>query len=170
MPVQAHTITTPHTHDLQSLSFPSANVAEVTVTYKRTFTKVFLPQITTSSDAYDIFMQIWDKDNIDYCERMYALFLDGSNRIFAWSLISEGGTTRTNGYPYKLFTLALLANATSIILGHNHPSGNKEPSRSDFAYTTRILEGAQLLGLKLLDHLIVTRCHGFTSIQGLGHL
>lgn len=88
-------------------------------------------------------------------ERVYALFVDSANCIIHRVLISEGSINRSLMDPRELFKEALKANATSIILVHNHPSGNPEPSDIDILVTKKIEELGNKLGIKLHDHIII---------------
>lgn len=76
--------------------------------------------------------------------------------ILGWSKISSGGATSTIVDPATIFQLALLANATSIILAHNHPSGIIKPSKADKTITKRIKESGELLEIEVIDHIILT--------------
>jgi DNA repair protein RadC len=72
-----------------------------------------------------------------------------------FGILSEGGITATTVDPRLIFKKALQEEAVSIIVSHNHPSGNLQPSKADEALTIKINEGAKLLDIKLLDHIIV---------------
>jgi DNA repair protein RadC len=88
-------------------------------------------------------------------EEFWAIFLNVKNQIIARALIGEGGTTQTLVDPKKIFRLAMDHNAVNIIVSHNHPSGEVTPSVSDISLTDKIRDGAKLLDMKLLDHIIV---------------
>ena len=68
-------------------------------------------------------------------------------------------------FPREIFKEALLLNSPNIILVHNHPSGNLSPSREDISLTKRIKEAGQLMGVKVLDHIIVTQSDYFSFVQ-----
>ena len=72
--------------------------------------------------------------------------------------ISEGGWNDTSIDVRKIFKAALEFNASSLILAHNHPSGETEPSKDDIATTKRIIEAGKLMSIKILDHIIVGNC------------
>lgn len=114
-----------------------------------------IPQITSSRDAEKIFRLLWS-DNMTYKEEFEILLLNTANKVLGISKISEGGVAGTVVDLKIVFQTALNANASSIILAHNHPSGNLKPSDQDITLTKRIVEGAKLLDLKVLDHLILT--------------
>lgn len=69
--------------------------------------------------------------------------------------ISEGGIAGTVVDPKKIFNISLAQHATSIILGHNHPSGNIQPSEADVAITKKVRESGQLFAVAVLDHIII---------------
>jgi DNA repair protein RadC len=111
--------------------------------------------IFQSTDAYDVFKKIFPSGSIEHREMMYALFLCRGNTILGYACISLGGLSQTTCDPKIIFQLALKLNASGIILAHNHPSGNLEPSVPDIELTKRIKEGAELMDFTLLDHLII---------------
>ena len=86
---------------------------------------------------------------------MKLLMLDTKTRLIGESLISKGTVNATLVSPRELFIEALQKNAVSIILLHNHPSGEPTPSREDLLVTKRIKEAGSLIGIELLDHIII---------------
>jgi DNA repair protein RadC len=93
----------------------------------------------------------------DYRHEVFAvLFLNRSNRINHYQIISEGGITATVADPRIILKKALEENAVSIILCHNHPSGSLKPSKADEELTFKIRDAARYLDIKLLDHIIVS--------------
>jgi DNA repair protein RadC len=84
-----------------------------------------------------------------------VLYLDQANGLKHFELPSKGGITATYVDPRLIFKTALREEAVSLIVCHNHPSGNLKPSRADELLTARIREGANYLDIKLLDHIIV---------------
>jgi DNA repair protein RadC len=88
-------------------------------------------------------------------EAFWVLLLNRANRVIRKVNISEGGISGTVADPKKIFKMALDQNASSIILCHNHPSGNIQPSEADIRLTRKLKEAGLLLDLPVLDHLIV---------------
>lgn len=88
-------------------------------------------------------------------ERVVALLLDGQNRLLDERVISEGTPTQSTVYVRRVLEEALRSSAAAIVLIHNHPSGEPEPSDHDDATTRDLLKGAKAVGLVLLDHVIV---------------
>ena len=88
-------------------------------------------------------------------EHFVILFLDQKNHILGVHTVSMGSATASVVHPREVFKAAILASAVSIICGHNHPSGDVQPSREDRAMTTRLVEVGKLIGIPLLDHIII---------------
>ena len=106
----------------------------------------------------------------DYQHEVFAvLFLNRSNKINHFQIISEGGITGTVADPRIILKRALEENAVSLILCHNHPSGSLKPSRSDEELTQKIKEASRFFDIKVLDHLIVSE-DGYFSFADEGIL
>ncbi|MBL0334803.1 MAG: DNA repair protein RadC [Chitinophagaceae bacterium] len=104
----------------------------------------------------------------DYPHEVFAvIFLNRANKINHFEIISEGGITGTVADPRIILKKALEENAVSIILCHNHPSGNLRPSRADEELTMKIKEAAAFLDIKVLDHIIVSE-EGYFSFADEG--
>ncbi|AFZ27900.1 DNA replication and repair protein RadC [Cylindrospermum stagnale PCC 7417] len=88
-------------------------------------------------------------------ERFAVLLLDVKNRLLGTKVITIGTATETLASPRDIFREIIRQGATRVIVAHNHPSGNLEPSDADIELTRQLLSGAQLLGIPLLDHLIL---------------
>ena len=89
-------------------------------------------------------------------EHFVAMFLDSLHRVAAFSIISIGTANMAPAAPREVFQRAVLTGAISIVVAHNHPSESTVPSHEDRAVTTRLREAGELLGIKVLDHVIVT--------------
>jgi len=134
----------------------SPQLAEVKLTYKNEQSIEGCPAITSPGKAEKLLREIWDQDSIQLKEEFVVLLLNNAKKCLGWSKISSGGVTATIVDPASIFQIALLANATSIILAHNHPSGNIRPSKSDKNLTKRIQESGKMLGIEVEDHIILT--------------
>ncbi len=88
-------------------------------------------------------------------ERFAVVLLDVKNRLLGTQVITVGTATETLAPPREIFREAIKHNATRLIIAHNHPSGNIEPSQTDIELTRQLLAGAKLLNIPLLDHLIL---------------
>lgn len=125
--------------------------------------------VASSRDAVDVFRQHFDRDEMDYRESFYALYLNQANKVLGIKKISESGIFSTLVDVRIIMQAALLCNASAIILAHNHPSGNLKPSVEDLKITHSIKNASEFLNLKLLDHFILTST-GHLSFADEGHL
>ena len=130
--------------------------SEVELIYKLKIKPSQRPTIQTSKDAYQVLLQSWDEGKIEYVEQFAILLLNRANKVLGVYKVSSGGITGTVADPKQIFTAALKANACSLVLSHNHPSGNLKPSRQDEELTRKIKEAGSYLDIKVLDHIIVT--------------
>jgi len=106
----------------------------------------------------------------DYGYEVFGvLFLNQSNKVNHFEIVSRGGITGTVADPRVILRKALDAEATSIILCHNHPSGSLKPSRADEELTRKIKEAASYFDIKVMDHLIVSE-QGYYSFSDEGIL
>ncbi|SOD12246.1 JAB domain-containing protein [Pedobacter xixiisoli] len=138
-------------------------VAEVQLSYKPHFRAQERPQISTSEQAYQVLLNNWDMKLINYIEQAKMILLNSNNRVLGIVNLSTGGSASTVLDTKILFTIALKATATSIILCHNHPSGNLRPSSEDIRITEKIKQGGKLLDIAVHDHLIISE-NGYLSM------
>ena len=106
-------------------------VAEVRLIYKTKIRPSDRVRIKTSTDAHNIFIQGWNQDTLEHVAEFKILLLNRSNMALGTSQISLGGTAGTVTDVKLIFQYALKTNAQGIIICHNHPSGNNQPSESD---------------------------------------
>ncbi|MEJ7829317.1 MAG: JAB domain-containing protein, partial [Segetibacter sp.] len=106
-------------------------VAEVELIYRSKVKASNRPQITSSKEAYQVFLKAWDENKIEFVEQFKVLFLNKANKVLGIYDVSTGGVSGTVADPKVIFVAALKANCTGIIISHNHPSGNLKPSRQD---------------------------------------
>lgn len=102
-------------------------------------------------------------------EEFWILLLSRNNKVIARELISKGGLSGTVADPKIIFNVALLHQASSIILAHNHPSGNLKPSQQDIDLTRKLYQAGKILDINVFDHLIITD-DGFLSFADEGLL
>ena len=129
-------------------------ISEISVTYQPQ--KGNRPIIATSHDAMTIARKFFPEDTIHLQERFVAIYLNRANRVIGIYLVSIGGITGTVADTRLILAVALKTAATSIVLAHNHPSGNLKPSKADEELTRRIAEGAKLMDINILDHIILS--------------
>lgn len=134
-----------------------SEVAEIQLSFKTKVKPSDRPKINSSREAYEILMGTWRNDNIELFESFKVLLLNRANRVLGVLKISQGGISGTVADPKLIFAAALKCAASGIIIAHNHPSGNLQPSQSDIALTKKIKEGCKLLDVNFLDHLICTK-------------
>lgn len=132
------------------------NISEISLTYKRKVKASDRPKVSCSKDAERLFRENWNDLTINLFEEFKILLLDRNNCCMGIVPISQGGVSGTLVDAKLVFASALKARACGLILGHNHPSGNLNPSQSDISLTKRLVQGANYLDLKILDHLILT--------------
>ncbi len=147
----------------------AAQVAEITLSYSSHIQCSERPVITNSDSAYTLLLQQWDMHTIELVEQFKIILLNRANRVLGIYTLSTGGMTGTVADPRLIFAAVLKANATSIILAHNHPSGSVAPSNADHLLTQKIKEGGKLLEITVMDHLIVT-LEGYYSFADEGML
>ena len=100
-------------------------------------------------------------------EHLIVLSLDQKNCINASQIVSMGSLNSSLVHPREVFKFAVMSNSASIIIAHNHPSGNLKPSKQDILLTERLVECGKILGIELLDHLIVNS-EEFISLKEKG--
>jgi DNA repair protein RadC len=123
-------------------------------------------QVKSSKDAYEVLVPFLTDL---YSEEFRILILDHSNKVTRNIAIGKGGFSGTTADPRKIFKEALDHHATSLILAHNHPSGNKKPSNTDIKLTEKLIEAGKMLDINILDHLIVVN-DGYFSFADEGFL
>jgi DNA repair protein RadC len=109
-------------------------------------------RIRSSASAYTVLQD--DLDGVDR-EHFVVMLLGQKNQVIGLHTVSIGSLTASIVHPRECFTPAILCNAASIICGHNHPSGDCQPSREDRALTQRLVEAGKLLGISVLDHILI---------------
>ena len=107
--------------------------------------------LRTSTDVANAFAFLADRDR----EEFWLAALDQRHRIIGTHQVSIGTLTASLVHPREVFKVAMLANASAIIVAHNHPSGDPTPSAEDRAITQRLKQAGELLGIRLLDHVIL---------------
>lgn len=125
--------------------------------------------INGPDDATAVFNSVLDLED-EAQEVVCALYLSTANHILGVQEVTRGTVDGSLVSPREVFKGAILHNATSLILAHNHPSGNTAPSREDIATTERVAKSGKILGIDLLDHIIVGTDGNYRSLKEEGLL
>lgn len=131
------------------------SVAEIQVSYNPS--KVFNFKIEDSRKSFELILQKWEQDRIEMQEEVKVLLLNRNNKVLGIYALAKGGITSCVVDVRIILAVALKALATGIILVHNHPSGNLQPSTDDKKITEQLNSSCKLMGITLLDHLIITK-------------
>jgi DNA repair protein RadC len=123
-----------------------------------------IPTIRGPDDAAQLLRQY-----LEGCDREHivVLCLDRRHRVIAINTVAVGDLTSAPVHPREVFKPAILANSAAVIVGHNHPGGDPEPSYEDRVATDRLVKAGDILGIEVLDHVIVADT-GFTSLARRG--
>lgn len=144
---------------------------------RTTFDKVRVSLVRESCDVYESRARIRQPSDVvsligsligdDARECVVALYLDAQNRLAGVYFVSQGSVAQSIVHPREVFLPMFHVNAKSLILAHNHPSGDPTPSHQDRELTQRIEDAADLLGVSLLDHIIVGSTHYFSHTEDI---
>lgn len=144
---------------LKETSTPESIIGELKIVYE----PGKMPQVKTAEDVAAQLTDIKDATK----EVFVAFYLDTKNKVMAREIISIGTLNASLIHPRETFRGAIIHNANSIILAHNHPSGDCKPSINDEEVTKLMKNAGELLGIELLDHIIVGN-NGFYSLKEHG--
>jgi len=122
-------------------------------------------KITCSEDVYHLMNK--HLEGLPH-EEFWLILMNRANRVIGKVQISIGGTSSTIADPKIIFKQALNSRAIAVILVHNHPSGNKQPSHADISLTKKLKNGGELLEISVLDHVIYTDEYGHFSFNDEG--
>lgn len=116
-------------------------------------------KITSPADFYELFNPIMlEQPN----EVFIVAWLSSSNRVIGFDIISSGNLNSSVVHPREVFRRAVVTNCASIIIAHNHPSGNPDPSNEDISITKKLIEAGKILDVPIFDHIIFAE-NSFTS-------
>ncbi len=122
------------------------------------------PVVQSSDEAASILRTNWNAQ-LALWEEFKILLLDNAHHVLGISTLSKGGMTSTIVDIRLAFATALNAKASSLIMAHNHPSGNLKPSRADICLTEKFFEAGKILDIKILDHVILAPQDGYYSFR-----
>ncbi|NNF34914.1 MAG: JAB domain-containing protein [Saprospiraceae bacterium] len=130
-------------------------ISEIEIAYKNTQTDRV--KLRNSYAVKQLLMDNWNMDTIELLEEFKIILLNRAHYVLGIYPLSKGGITGTVADVRLIFSTALKCNATSVILAHNHPSGNRNPSEIDIRLTKKIKKAGELLDIGILDHIILTK-------------
>lgn len=133
----------------KKINFPKIKV-------KVTATKGDEVFISSPDDLPDMLRMLFNADTIEWTEEFLVVCLNRAHKVLGYYKVGAGGFSNVVCDPKVVLTVALQSAASSIILAHNHPSGNTNPSDSDVAVTEKIRKACSYLDINLLDHFIIT--------------
>ena len=142
-------------------------ISEVQISYSSKIKNANRVKITCSTEAVKAFRIFWP--SYEHVEFSYMLLLNRQNQVIGNYFLSKGGMTGTVVDLRVIFQVALKTNATSIMLGHNHPSGNLQASDADRKITRQVKDAGAILEIPLLDHIILTE-DSYLSMADDGYL
>jgi len=142
-------------------------IAEISISY--TPSRYKQTKIQSSEDAYKVFKAFFAKGTIALQEQFFVMYLNTSHNVLGVYPVSKGGITGTVADIRLILGVALKTASTAMIIAHNHPSGNLQPSLADEVLTKKLKDAAGLLDVNLLDHLIVSDA-GFYSFADEGKM
>jgi len=130
------------------------NIAEVQISYSSKVPANERLQVKSSRSAADALRLVYP--GMEHREYFYLLLLNRANKILGYYQVSSGGITGTVVDPRLVFQAAIKANASSMILAHNHPSGQLIPSDADLSLTKKLKAAGEIMDIQVLDHIILT--------------
>lgn len=136
---------------------PEFNIPEIKLSFIRNQGEPFSQTISSSKDAEVVLRDIYPKDEIELQEQFVILYLNRKNKVIGYYRHSKGGITGTLVDVRLVMAVAVKSTAVGIIISHNHPSGNPNPSNEDLNLTKKIKEACKFFDIAVLDHIIIAR-------------
>lgn len=143
------------------------NIHRFKLVRERTEEKIPTVTVKNSSEIAAALREVHRQEGNDFQEFFYIVFLNRANRITGYNVASMGGVTGTVADPRLIIKAAALADCTSLVLCHNHPSGALNPSRQDEQLTSKIKQGCLYFDINVIDHIILSE-DGFYSFADEG--
>jgi len=119
-------------------------------------------QIITPSDMYPLIRHYAGRLQ----EQFLATVLNGAHEVLSINVVSVGTVSRTLVHPREVFADAIAQRASAVIVAHNHPSGNLNPSQEDLEITQRLKKAGEILGIRVLDHLVFSEEGYYSLLEG----
>ena len=118
-------------------------------------------KISTPADVLPLIRHFADRKQ----EHFLSITINGANEVLNVRVVSIGLVDRSPVHPREVFADALSDRASGIVVAHNHPSGNLEPSDADLDVTSQLLQAGKILGIELLDHIVFNRSDYFSFLE-----
>lgn len=143
-------------------------VPEINISFDKNRTVDFPKKISGSDSAAELIRSLFDKGEIEFHEVFFVIYLNRANEPIGYYKHSVGGIAGTVADNRIILAGALKSLSSALIISHNHPSGNTKPSESDKVLTKKLQDGARLLDIAVLDHIILTKSdYSSLADQGL---
>lgn len=142
----------------------TSTVNEIQVIYRPNQEMMGIQKITNSKETFEVLLPIFSQNTIHLREEFVILYLNRSHKVLGYFKAFVGGNSSVICDVKIILAVALKGMASSIILSHNHPSGNLAPSEQDLALTRRVKNACKEIDVELLDHLILGSNGGYTSM------
>lgn len=147
------------------------SLAELKVSYRRGKPRdgkqTAMPfHVARPVDCETYLRTVWDKDRMELQEEFVVVCLNNAHEVLGWVRVATGAMNAVNVDPRIIFGVALQTASAAIIVAHNHPGGSCNPSPEDKVVTDRLQRGGELLGVRVLDHLILGRDNCYSFAEG----
>lgn len=134
-------------------------ICEETIEQERNY------RLERTTEVRDFLIDICELDKASQ-EHFVVIAVNAKGNVIGWNIASIGDLTSSIVHPREVLKFAIQCNAAAIFIAHNHPSGNPTPSKEDISVTERLVMASDILGIKLLDHIIIGEKLEFVSLKG----
>ena len=152
------------------MQYKENTITEMEILYKPSSHVLTRPNITSSAEANKVIRALFNQNSIACQEEFIILYLNQGNKPTGFYKMGKGGISSTVADIRLIMGAALKSLSTSLILSHNHPSGNLTPSKADLNLTKQIKEACKIFDIQLLDHLIISPLEEYYSFSDDGVL
>lgn len=148
----------------------SPHLAELKVSYRRRKPldrrQVTLPWVILSPCTAEKYLRsVWNLDTLELVEEFVIVCLNNGREVLGWVKVASGGLSSAPVDPRLVFGVALQAASSSLILAHNHPGGQLQPSAEDRIVTKRLKDAGSILGIEVADHIILTKDGAYSFME-----
>lgn len=146
------------------------NLGELDVIYRYESSIEDRPKILSSADCLEVLKELYNIDKIGMQEQFIVIYMNRNNRVIGCSNMFLGGISGVVADVRIIVSAALKLLASGVVISHNHPSGNLEPSKEDRQTTVKLRDALELFDIKLLDHVLVSPDFRYFSFTNEGML